>query len=96
MIAESKGKDKLILDKNLVANNFQLVREAQSLFNSRREALRNEKISQKAVISQREQDIRKFSATVRNTRKTLKLLNEQISISEDLLRDKLVATGKSC
>ena len=87
--AETKGEDKLILDSQLVANNFQLVREAQSLFNSRREALRNEKISQKAVISQREQDIRKFSATVRNTRKTLKLLNEQITISEDLLRDKL-------
>jgi len=87
--AEAKGLEKLQINKSLVAANPQFSREETSLFQSRRERLRNERTSQKVYISQRNQELREITARVRNALKSLKLLDEQIKISEELLKEDL-------
>ena len=89
LTAEAKGLNKLQINKSLVAANPQFSREETSLFQSRRERLRNERASQKVYISQRNQELQEITARVRNARKSLSLLNEQITISEELLKEDL-------
>ena len=89
LVAESSGANSLKIDPSLTAANPDFAREEKSLFASRREGLRNELASQKVFISQRQQEIREITARVRNAKMSLKLLNEQISISEQLLKEDL-------
>jgi len=66
-----------------------LVADARKLFSSRKDRLNDEITGQKAILAQREQDIQEISSRITNSRKSLKLLNEQIKISNELLRDNL-------
>ena len=89
LTAEAKGSETLKINKSLVAANPEFSREETSLFKSRRERLQNELASQKVYISQKNQELKEISARVRNAREALKLLNEQIKISEGLLKEDL-------
>ncbi|MBT4939317.1 MAG: HlyD family type I secretion periplasmic adaptor subunit, partial [Rhodospirillaceae bacterium] len=59
------------------------------LFESSNLRLKDEFASQQAIISQRQQDIQEITARIKNQRNSLKLQNEQIKISEELLKDQL-------
>lgn len=87
--AEAENKDTIAFDGKLVAENPDLVRDALNLFNSRRNRLRQETEGRSEIITQREQDIRENTEKIRNLRTSLKLLQEQVKISEDLLKDDL-------
>lgn len=65
------------------------VAQARTLFSSRRERYRANLSMQEQAIAQREQAINEIAARIRNSRNTLRLLEEQVRISEDLLKDEL-------
>jgi len=73
----------------LKKNHPQLVREANQLFESRKRRLKDELASQRAIMAQRKQDIQETTARIKNQRRSMKLLKEQIAISEDLLKEQL-------
>ena len=74
---------------NLVKSHPSLIREAIQLFESRKRRLDDEFASQRAIMAQRKQDIQEATARIKNQRNSMKLLKEQIAISEDLLKEQL-------
>jgi len=66
-----------------------LVEQAVQQYKTQMARHKSELARQQAAIVQREQEITEISSRIGNQRKSLKLVKEQISISEDLLRDNL-------
>ncbi len=87
--AESEVKEKLIFSETLAVDRPELKRQAKSLFKINRRKYLGDLQTQSELIAQRKQDIREISVKLRNSRKNLKLIDEQIKISEDLLKDQL-------
>ena len=71
-----------------------LITQAKALYEARRDRFLNELNSQREKIKQREQDIKEIEVRIRNSRQNLKYVREQITISEDLLKDKLTSRYK--
>ncbi len=86
---ELTGADEIKFSPDLAAGHPDLVQQIRDLFKTRRSRLDNELASQRQLITQREQEIKTYSARLKNVRRSLKLLDEQIAISEELLRDNL-------
>ena len=74
---------------DLIRSYPRLIEEANKLFESRKRRLDDEFASQNAIIAQWKQDIQEATARIRNQRNSMKLLKEQIAISEDLLKEQL-------
>ncbi len=87
--AEASGDDEPTFDSALLSNHPDLVKQALALFRARRTRLANDVASQNELITQRRQDIQEITARIQNNRTTLGFLEEQISISEELLKDDL-------
>jgi len=80
--------------QQLEADSPGLVRQAKELYNARRDRFVNDINAQKEKIKQRVQDIEEIVARIRNQRQNLKYVQEQIEISEELLKDKLTSRYK--
>ncbi len=91
---ELAGAEALTFPAELVERHPALVRQANDMFVTRRTRLKNELAGQRALITQRKQEIRAISARLRNERKTLKLVAEQVVISENLFKDNLISRMK--
>ncbi|MGE5506393.1 MAG: HlyD family type I secretion periplasmic adaptor subunit [Actinomycetota bacterium] len=63
--------------------------QAKALFASRRDRFHAQVSAQKQAIAQREQAVAEVGARIRNTANSLKLIDEQVRISEELLKDEL-------
>ena len=87
--AEATGKSKPVFDKDLVARYPDLVRYAIGLFNTRKKLKRSQVISQNEIIIQRQQNIREITTRIKNQRDSLKLQDEQVAISVELLEQDL-------
>ena len=87
--AEATGLAQPIFDEKLQADHPDLVREALALFRARSGRLANEIASQNELVVRRRQDIHEIAARDENNKATLALLEEQISISDELLKDDL-------
>ena len=87
--AETAGKDKPLFEPDLLANHPQLVRQTVDLFRARRDRYQTHLATQRETVIQRQQEVKEINARVRNHRTGLKLLNEQIAISEELLKEEL-------
>ncbi len=87
--AEASGKAEPVFDADLAAAQPRLVKQTVELFRARRQRLLTQLASQKEAIVQRQQEIKEIAARVRNHRQGLKLLKEQIAISEELLKEEL-------
>ncbi len=87
--AEATHKSKPAFDKDLVSGHPDLVRQAIGLFNTRKKLMKSQIDSQKETIVQRQQDIKEITARIKNQRASLTLQEEQIAISEDLLKQDL-------
>ncbi|MGE4278157.1 MAG: HlyD family type I secretion periplasmic adaptor subunit [Magnetospirillum sp.] len=87
--AEAADADKLQLPAELSRDHAEQARQTQDLFRSRREKLHASVVSQQQALGQREQAAAEIAARLRNTRNSLTLVNEQVRISEDLIRDEL-------
>lgn len=87
--AEAAGADAVAFTDELVAGHAAEVGQARTLFRSRRDRQLSAVATQTQAIAQREQALHEISARLRGNRQTLALLEEQIRIGEELLKDKL-------
>lgn len=87
--AERSGADAITFPPELMEGHDELIKLVRQRFHSRRTRLRNEQAGLQEAIQQRRQDIKEISARLKNTRSSLRLQEEQVKISEDLLKDDL-------
>ena len=87
--AEAKGAAKVDFPLDLVRLNPDLVRQATALFDTRQSRLENQLAQQREEISQQDRAIQEVTGRLSNNRERLKLLDEQIRISEELMKDQL-------
>jgi membrane fusion protein, adhesin transport system len=87
--AAASNTDKPDYPPELVKAHPRLIRESIQLFDSSQNRLKDDFASQQAIISQRQQDIQEITARIKNQRNSLKLLKEQIGISNELLKEQL-------
>lgn len=93
-IGEGPSEHDPVYPPDLVQNAKDLVDKSLELFRTRIRRLQNDLSGQKEKIKQREHDIVEISARVRNMRKNLAHLREQIAISQSLLDDQLTTKYK--
>jgi len=84
--AEATGADKLAFDAELAKTEPDLVRQARELFEIRRQRVQNQILSQHHLIEQRRQEIKEVEARIKNNANSLRLLGEQLVISQKLLK----------
>jgi len=87
--AEVSGADAPDFAPDLVADNPRMVQQTLDRFHSRKKAQQSRIASQREAITQRSQEIEEIGARIRNQTRSLKLMDEQIAISEELLKDDL-------
>ena len=94
--AEIRGSDGVRFPGQLAKNNSELIQQEKELHAARRKKLLNElkiadeKINQrKQEINEANAEIREIEARLKNNQNSLVLINEQVAISEDLLKDDL-------
>jgi adhesin transport system membrane fusion protein len=83
-----------VFDQDLRQEHPDLVDQALSLFRASRANLRNDVSAQRELVSQREHLVNEISARIRNARDNLRLVDEQVSLSAELLRDNLTTQHK--
>lgn len=86
--AEAAGRESLVLSGAVPVH---LAKEAQALFASRRANLQASLRTQQEVVVQREHAIREITARITNTRNELKLIREQVAISDKLLKEEITS-----
>jgi len=84
--AEVSGAKTPSFAADLVADNPRMVKQTLVRFNSRYKSQQNRIASQRQAIAQRSQEINEISARIRNQKNSLKLMEEQIAISDELLK----------
>lgn len=87
--AELERRNRPTFDADLQANYPALVRQAGELFGARYNRQQSQVAGQQEAIIQREQDINEISARLRNAKNSLVLLQEQIAISDELMKQDL-------
>lgn len=87
--AEATGETEPKFPSDLAEREPQLVREAVQTFLTRRSRFESQLTVQRELVQQRVQEIQELAARVASDRESLKLLREQIKISEELLKDDL-------
>lgn len=87
--ALAKGLDKPVFPDDLIAGEPAIVAQSQRRFTTLRQRYRSEVAQQRQTILQRRLEINEIKTRIRNSQKNLKLVREQISISESLLKDNL-------
>ena len=87
--AQTQGLGKPRFDTDLIATHGEQVRQAEAFFKARRSTHRNQIAKQKLVISQHNHEINEINARIRNNKQNLAMVQEQVAISEDLLRKDL-------
>lgn len=87
--AEVQGLQAPSFDEDLVSLCPDRVAQAQELFTVRMTRLASEASSLDDRVRQRTQDVAESQARLRNLRKNLELVNEQVALSEELLKDNL-------
>ena len=87
--ALTKGLAAPIFPEKLVAGDPVLVRQSITRFDVRRRRHQGEVRRQEAAVAQRQQEIAEITTRISSSRQSLKLVNEQIKISEELMKDNL-------
>jgi adhesin transport system membrane fusion protein len=88
-VALIKGATQPDVPADLVDAFPERVKQARQQFMAQKARHESEVARQHETIVQREQEITEISSRIANQRQRLKLLKEQIAISEDLMRDNL-------
>ena len=92
--AEAEGAKGPTFSASLSQAHPNLVKQALRLFETRRNRTRAEIRAQKETVNQRRQAIREIQVRLKNARNSLKLLDEQVMLSADLLKRKLATKFK--
>ncbi len=87
--AEVNGSDAPSFKADLMFENPKMVEQTLARFISRKNSLQSRIDSQAETIAQRDQEIKEISARIKNLNQNLALMKEQISISEELLKEDL-------
>jgi len=87
--AEAEGAEAPTFPKALMEKHAKLVEETMALFTTRKQRIGNQLAGQREKISQQENKVGEFQNRIKNNRKKLRLLTEQISISNELMKDQL-------
>ena len=87
--AEAEDAETPSFPPDLIEAHPDLVRETTTLFEARRRKLDSDLAAQGALVRERRAEVREVNARRGNARERLKLLKEQIKISDDLLKDQL-------
>jgi adhesin transport system membrane fusion protein len=90
--AASRGKPEFPQD--LVLDHADVVEQACSLFDVTMANHRNSVTAQRELIKQRGHAVNEITTRIRNARANLKLVDEQVALSEELLRDSLTTQHK--
>jgi membrane fusion protein, adhesin transport system len=85
----ARGLDEPEFSERLIKEYPALIMQAQRRFVTRKKRHQNELKKQEQAVIQRRQEIREISTRINGSSKSLKLVNEQIKISEELLKDNL-------
>jgi adhesin transport system membrane fusion protein len=92
--AQATGAAEPDFDQDLRQEHPDLVDQALSLYRASRSNLRNEISAQRELVAQREHAVTEISARIRNARENLRLVDEQVALSAELLRDNLTTQHK--
>lgn len=92
--AQAANRDAPDYDADLRRDHPILVEQANSLFRATLANHRNEVSAQRELITQREYALNEISTRVKNGRENLKLVDEQVALSAELLRDNLTTQHK--
>lgn len=87
--AEAAGLKQIAFPPGFEKDHPDLVREARKNFDARQARLDGQFAQSQAAIAQREQQLTEISTRLGNSREKLKFLNEQVKISEELLKEDL-------
>ncbi|PHS78767.1 MAG: secretion protein HylD [Rhodospirillaceae bacterium] len=87
--AEAKGLDTPEFSTQMKAKFGDIIGQENDQFQARQNDLKNRMATQKEVISQKEFNVRQMKDRLVNMRSTLKLHEEKVSISEELMLDEL-------
>ncbi len=87
--AEAEGAETLTFPERFRRQNPDLVNEAIQHFKTRKSRMNNQMAGQREQIAQQERKIDEVIARLKNNRHQLKLLDEQVAISNELLNSKL-------
>jgi len=87
--ALTTGASQPVFPPVLMKSHPELTRQAQTRFNVRRRRHAGEVLRQEQAVAQRKQEIIEINTRIRSSGQSLKLVNEQIGISEALMKDKL-------
>ena len=89
--AEAKGIKKPVFPKDLANSQPLLLKQALEQFEKRKKQKQSDVTSFKEVVLQRRQNIKETSARLKNQKRSLSLLKEQVKISEDLFKDAITS-----
>jgi len=89
LMAEATGPAAPVFEKDLRRRYPDLIGFSLKQFRTRKLAQENRMTSQRETVIQRRQNIKEISVRVANNKRRLKLHGEQVSISEELLKDDL-------
>ena len=87
--AELNGSETPKFPTALIKAEPELIRQATNMFETRKSRMLGQVNAQEQAVRQRELEIKEVQARRANARRSLKLLNEQIAISEKLLAKEL-------
>ncbi len=87
--AEVNGADSPSFKDDLLSKNPKMVEQTLARFISRKNSLQSRIDSQAETIAQRDQEIKEITTRIKNLNQNLALMREQISISEELLKEDL-------
>ena len=78
-----------VFSEELLQGHPELVEQTSSLFRASVARHRSEVTAQRELMSQREHALAEINARIRNAQENLELVDEQVALSEELLRDNL-------
>ena len=87
--ALGRGVDAPYFEPEFVRNNPELIQQSLKRFLSQKSRHENEIKRQEEIISQKQHEIREITSRIASSRQGLKLVREQITISDALLVDQL-------
>jgi len=86
---EIVGEQEIVFPEGMLNEHPVIVRQTKERFTASRNAYDSRRNTQRETIIQRQQEINEINSNIENQSKTIKLLNEQVAISIDLLSKNL-------
>ncbi len=87
--AEAEGLKTLTFSSKLITNHADLIRETTAFFNIRKRRLKNQLDAQQEKITGTKEQMEEITVRIKNAKTMLGILNKQVEISTNLLKDKL-------